>query len=190
MPYSVPRLKGFSVPEEVQRERIELPAPLIENYYPSWYSQRTRQTLSAYALYVRDLMGDSDPDKALKLLNDAGLENLDLEAVGWIWQVVEDTPYASAELDAIRRHVNNRAVETAGAANFTSSYDDQTYLLLSSDRRTDAILLEALITDDSRKRPDPQGGQRAAGPPHCRAVGQHPGECLCPAGAGQVFQHL
>ena len=120
----------------------------IESYYPSWYSQRTRQTLSAYALYVRDLMGDSDPDKALKLLNDAGLENLDLEAVGWIWQVIEDAPYASAELDAIRRHVNNRAVETAGAANFTSSYDDQTYLLLSSDRRTDAILLEALITDD------------------------------------------
>ena len=141
------KLKGFSVPEDVQQNALNY-LRQIESYYPSWYSQRTRQTLSAYALYVRDLMGDSDPDKALKLLNDAGLENLDLEAVGWIWQVVEDTPYASAELDAIRRHVNNRAVETAGAANFTSSYDDQTYLLLSSDRRTDAILLEALITDD------------------------------------------
>jgi len=39
-------------------------------------------------------------------------------------------------------------VETAGAANFTTAYDDQTYLLLSSDRRTDAILLDALIGDN------------------------------------------
>ena len=45
-------------------------------------------------------------------------------------------------------YVNNRVVETAGAANFTTAYDDQTYLLLSSDRRTDAILLDALIDDN------------------------------------------
>ena len=140
-------LKGFTVPQEMQQNALDY-LRLIENYYPSWYSQRVRQTLSAYALYVRDLMGDSDPDKALKLLNDAGLENLDLEAVGWIWQVIQDSPKASAELDAIRRHVNNRAVETAGAANFTTAYDDQTYLLLSSNRRVDAVLLDALITDD------------------------------------------
>ena len=44
--------------------------------------------------------------------------------------------------------MNNHVVETAGAANFTTAYDDQTYLLLSSDRRTDAILLDALIEDN------------------------------------------
>jgi uncharacterized protein YfaS (alpha-2-macroglobulin family) len=93
-------------------------------------------------------MGDRDPDKALRLLDEAGLENLDLDAIGWLWPVLLDEPGAKAQLDAIRRHVNNRVVETAGAANFTSSYDDQTYLLLSSDRRTDAILLEALMADD------------------------------------------
>ena len=50
-----------------------------------------------------------------------------------------------------RRHelqINNRVVETPGAANFTINYDDQTYLLLSSNRRTDAILLDALIADN------------------------------------------
>ena len=46
------------------------------------------------------------------------------------------------------RFVNNHVVETAGAANFTTAYSDQTYLLLSSDRRTDAILLDALIEDN------------------------------------------
>ena len=53
-----------------------------------------------------------------------------------------------SQLEDIRRFVNNHVVETAGAANFTTAYDDQTYLLLSSDRRTDAILLDALIEDN------------------------------------------
>jgi uncharacterized protein YfaS (alpha-2-macroglobulin family) len=140
------KIKGFAVPAEMQQRLLEH-LRQIESHYPAGYSQRTRQTLSAYALYVRDLMGDRDPDKALRLIDQAGLENLDLDAVGWLWQVLGDDPAASEELEAIRRHVTNRAVETAGAANFTTSYDEQTYLLLSSDRRTDAILLEALIAD-------------------------------------------
>lgn len=141
------KLKGFTVPEEMQDNALNY-LRQIEDHYPYWYSQRTRQTLSAYALYVRNLMGDRDPQKALQLLNKAQLENLSLEAVGWIWQVLQDASGTSDELEAIRRFVNNRVVETPGAANFTTYYDDQTYLLLSSDRRTDAILLDALIADD------------------------------------------
>jgi alpha-2-macroglobulin len=139
-------MKGFEVPEETQQRLLEH-LRQIENYYPHWYSKDTRWTLSAYALYVRDLMGDRDPNKAMRLLSEAGLEQLSLDAIGWLWPVLQDAPGASADLEAIRRHVNNRVVETAGAANFTISYDDQTYLLLSSDRRTDAILLDALIDD-------------------------------------------
>ncbi|HLE50432.1 MAG TPA: alpha-2-macroglobulin family protein, partial [Anaerolineales bacterium] len=140
-------LKGFAVPAEMQqslREHLRQ----IESYYPTWYDESTRQTLSAYALYVRKLMGDRDPDKALRLIEKAGLKGLSLEAVGWLWPVLQDYSAARDELEAIRRHVNNKVVETAGAANFTTYYDDQTYLLLSSDRRTDAILLDALIGDD------------------------------------------
>jgi uncharacterized protein YfaS (alpha-2-macroglobulin family) len=37
-------------------------------------------------------------------------------------------------------------VETAGAANFIVSYDDQEWVLLHSNRRTDAVVLDALIT--------------------------------------------
>jgi hypothetical protein len=67
-----------------------------------------------------------------------------MEAIGWLWSVVED----ESALKEIRQYVNNHVVETAGAANFTTQYSDQTYLLLSSDRRTDAILLDALIEDN------------------------------------------
>jgi hypothetical protein len=104
--------------------------------------------LSAYTLYVRDLMGDNDPAKARQLYNEAGPDNLSLEAIGWIWQVLADDPNSEPELESIRRYVANRAVETAGAANFTTTYDDQTYLILSSNRRTDAVLLDAMIADD------------------------------------------
>jgi len=140
-------LKGFEVPEEMQMRLLEHLRD-IESYYPHWYNRRTRQTLSAYALYVRDLMGDTDYAKARGLLNEAGLEDLSLEAVAWLWQVLVDDPASVEELQAIRQHINNRVVETAGAANFTTRYTDQDYLLLRSNRRTDAIILDALIADD------------------------------------------
>ncbi|HSB02310.1 MAG TPA: alpha-2-macroglobulin family protein, partial [Anaerolineales bacterium] len=135
--------KGFDVPPQMQQNALSYLRD-IESHYPSWYSQQTRWTLSAYALYVRNLTGDRDAAKAEKLLRDAGLKNLSMEAIGWLWPVIDDPE----QLAAIRIYVNNHVVETAGAANFTTAYDDQTYLLLSSDRRTDAILLDALIEDN------------------------------------------
>ena len=139
--------KGFEVPADMQQNALNYLKD-IESHYPYWYTQQTRWTLSAYALYVRALMDDRDSGKALRLLNEAGLENLPLEAIGWLWPVLQGDPNAADQLAAIRRFVNNHVVETPGAANFTTYYDDQTYLLLSSDRRTDAILLDALITDN------------------------------------------
>jgi hypothetical protein len=138
--------KGFAVPEGMQ-EQILPYLREIENHYPSWYSDSTRHTLSAYALYVRDLMGDSDPAKASALLDQAGLEELSLDALGWIWEVLSGTSGYEDDLEAVRRRVGNRVVETAGAANFTTRITDQNYLLLSSDRRTDAVLLNVLMTD-------------------------------------------
>ena len=135
--------KGFEVPTDMQQNALSYLRD-IESHYPTWYSQDTRWTLSAYALYVRNLMGDRDAGKAERLLNEAGLERLSMEAIGWLWPVIDDNNH----LDAIRLYVNNHVVETAGAANFTTAYSDQTYLLLSSDRRTDAILLDALIEDN------------------------------------------
>jgi uncharacterized protein YfaS (alpha-2-macroglobulin family) len=141
------KLKDFEVPEDMQQRVLNYLRD-IESHYPYWYSTRTRQTLSAYALYVRNLMGDRDAEKTRQLLSEAGLEQLSLDAVGWIWQSLVDDPNSREELEAIRLYINNRVVETAGAANFTIHYHDQTYLLLSSNRRTDGILLDTLILDN------------------------------------------
>ncbi|PKO13398.1 MAG: hypothetical protein CVU39_19540 [Chloroflexi bacterium HGW-Chloroflexi-10] len=135
--------KGFEVPAEMLQGALNYLRD-IEAHYPHWYSEQTRHTLSAYALYVRNLAGERDSQKAQQLFINAGIENLSIEATGWLWTVIDN----ETQLEEIRRFVNNHVVETAGAANFTTAYDDQTYLLLSSDRRTDAILLDALIEDD------------------------------------------
>jgi uncharacterized protein YfaS (alpha-2-macroglobulin family) len=135
--------KGFDVPAEMQQGAMNYLRD-IESHYPYWYSEQTRYTLSAYALYVRNLSGDRDEQKTQRLLSEAGIENLSMEAIGWLWPVIAN----DMQLDEIRRFVNNHVVETAGAANFTTAYDDQTYLLLSSNRRTDAILLDALMEDN------------------------------------------
>lgn len=141
------RAKGFEVPADMLSRALDY-VRQVEQYYPSWYSQETRWTLSAYALNVRAQGGQRDPDKALRLIDEAGLDRLSLDAVGWLWPVLQDAPAAQARLEEIRRLVSNRVVETAGAANFTDRYTEQNYLLLGSDRRTDAILLDALIGDN------------------------------------------
>lgn len=141
------KLKGFDVPKDVQQNVLSY-LQQIESHYPVQYSQQTRWTLSSYALYVRALMGDRDSRKAAALFDEAGLENLRLDAIGWLWKVLLDSPDHQQRVESIRQHVNNRVVETPGAANFTIAYDDQNYLLLGSNRRTDAILLEVLITDN------------------------------------------
>ncbi len=139
--------KGYAVPAEMQA-RVMTFLQEIERHYPEWYGQETRWGLSAYALYVRHLTGDSDATKARNLLNEAGLENLPLETLGWLWPVLATDPAAANDVAAIRQHLNNRAVETAGAANFTTSYGDGDYLMLHSDRRTDGVILNTLITQD------------------------------------------
>jgi hypothetical protein len=119
----------------------------IETHYPNWYGDQTRKTLSSYALYVRSLMGDADPFKAQQLIDQYGLDSFNLSAVGWLWQVFLQDNSNPQILTDIRTLINNRIVETPSAANFTTVYDEQSYLLLQSDRRTDAILLDAMIRD-------------------------------------------
>jgi len=140
------RQKDFAVNDLVLQRGIDY-LRNIEAYYPDWYSPMTRHTLSSYAVFVRDQLGDTDAAKARNLLNQYALEQESLEAIGWLWQVLSDDSSSTAELEAIRRHVSNSVVETPGAANFYTSYGDQEWVLLHSNRRTDAILLSAMITD-------------------------------------------
>ncbi|HEY0005146.1 MAG TPA: alpha-2-macroglobulin family protein [Pyrinomonadaceae bacterium] len=138
--------KGFDVPPEMlQKSQRYLRE--IEKRIPRKYSPQARRALTAYALYVRQRMNDRDAARARRLIAEAGLDGLSLEAVGWLLSVLSGDAGSKAEVEAIRRHLNNRATETAATAQFTASYGDEDYLLLYSSRRADGIILEALIKD-------------------------------------------
>ncbi len=145
------RDKGFVVdPQMLQRSLAYLRS--IESRYPAWYSPDTRRAITSYALYVRKRMNDADPARARRLLAEAGgAPKMPMEALGWLWPTISADRASAAENEAIRRHVANRAEETAGAAHFTSGYkdggSDSGWVLLHSDRRADGILLEALMQD-------------------------------------------
>ncbi len=140
------RLKGYGVPGEMLSLSMEY-LRNVEDHFPHWYGADVRRGLSAYALYVRALLKDNDPSKARRLLDDAGLENLSLESVGWLLFVLSGDPASQQTVAEMRRLLNNRVTETAGAATVASGYGDGDYLLLHSDRRSDAVLLEALVVD-------------------------------------------
>jgi len=143
----VAKEKGFTVSNASQQMALVY-LQNIESYYPSWYSPYTRRSLSAYALNVRHQMGDSDPVKASNLLNEVALDDWSLEALGWLWPIFDGNDSYGSQVAAIGDHFNNRVVETAAAANFTTSYGDEAYLMLHSDRRTDGVILDSLIDID------------------------------------------
>ncbi|TNF27414.1 MAG: hypothetical protein EP329_19450 [Deltaproteobacteria bacterium] len=138
--------KGFDVPEDMLSEAVTY-LQTIENRFPPEYGPEIRRAIRAYALYVLDRLGKTDAKKAWQIADEAGgLEKLGLETVGWLYPTFSGSQY-KADLEEIRRLINNAVREEAGTAHFTTSYSDGAYLLLHSNRRVDGILLEGLIKD-------------------------------------------
>jgi len=136
--------KGFPVPDRtLSRARDYLVN--VERHIPRAYGPDLRRTIVAYALHVRARMGDRDVARARGLLSEAGVEKLSFEALGWILPLLSADPGSQAETAQVLRHLSNRVTETAAAAHFAVSYGEQAYLILHSDRRADAVILEGLI---------------------------------------------
>ena len=141
------KAKGYKVPQEM----IDRTKPFLSNIESKlkdqWYmsSPQTRWTISAYALYIRDMMGDKDVGKAKKLLTEATIEKMPFEALGWLLSVIANDPGSKLEVEQIIRFLMNRTTETAAAANFVTDYGDSGWLIMYSNRRADGVLLEAMI---------------------------------------------
>jgi uncharacterized protein YfaS (alpha-2-macroglobulin family) len=141
------RDKGFPVAAPIL-ERAKAYLRDIEHHYPAFYGSDVRWTISAYALYTRKQLGELDVAKARRLITEAGgVAKLSLEASGWLLATLAQQPAAADDRKAIVRRALNQVSETAGAASFTTGYGDGAYLLLASDRRVDAVMLDALIQE-------------------------------------------
>lgn len=118
----------------------------IDRKLPDWYEPETRRRLRAYALDVRRRLGDADPKAAKALLGEVrSFDELSVETIGWLLPSL-NTPDSTAQLESLLRHVEQRASETAGTAQFISARTEQSqHVLLHSDRRADGVMLEALL---------------------------------------------
>ncbi len=144
------KAKGYAVPDEMLNKTKPYLKNIENHIKGEWYAsnQQVRWTISAYALYVRDLMSDKDPGKAKKLLAEATIEKINFEALGWILSVLANDPGSTEEVALITRFLMNRTTETAATANFITGYSDGGWLIMHSNRRADGVILEALIKAD------------------------------------------
>lgn len=140
------RQKGFQVPT-LMYDRSRAHVRNIEFHIPSHYGVDAKRALRAYALYVLAQMGQRDTREARKLLSELRMETVSLETIGWLLFVLSGDEASQNEVERLRLNLKNRVTETAGTAHFVSSYKDDDHLLLNSDRRADAVVLEALIAD-------------------------------------------
>ncbi|MBI4748402.1 MAG: hypothetical protein HY774_07915 [Acidobacteria bacterium] len=117
----------------------------IEQGFPAKYPEDAKLAVKAYALYVRHLNHDTNPTSANLLVQNRDLTTLRLEVIGWVLPVLAASEKTRGECEHLIQHLSNRVVETGHAASFIESHTDDERLLLHSNRRTDAVLLEALL---------------------------------------------
>ncbi len=135
---------GYEVPDNVSARARSYLAD-IRSRFPHWYGEDLRIAIECFALNVQARMGHANAARARGLLNEVGLDALPLEAAGWLLGVFAAAPDGSDEVGTLLRHLVNRASETAGAAHFTSRYGADAHVLLHSERRTDGVILDALL---------------------------------------------
>lgn len=139
------REKGYTVPPEVLTRSLGYLRAVPRNL-PVEYPADVKRALHAYALYVRARMRDPQAEGDLRsFLAATPRDSVTLEMAGWLLTAAASYPALSAERDALLRQVDNRATETASTATFATRYTEGEYLLMHSSRRTDGVVLEALL---------------------------------------------
>jgi uncharacterized protein YfaS (alpha-2-macroglobulin family) len=106
------------------------------------YSPQTRRSIRAYALYVLELSGQPDLKKARALLEECPLPEQGPEVLAWLLPTLARD---KASADAVITYLDNHSNQTAATAQFSFNYNDKGYLVLYSDSRDEALILESLI---------------------------------------------
>lgn len=115
----------------------------VDQKLPATTTQQTRDTLNAFAFAVRSLAGDATAAPAAGLLVTARGAALPMAAVAFVLPIVTAAPR-----QVLLTRVRNAAVDDAGSVTFTESVTDDAWTVLHSDARTDALILDALLTVD------------------------------------------
>ncbi|CAF4253465.1 unnamed protein product, partial [Rotaria magnacalcarata] len=127
--------------ENIESEINKLP------YSENW-SERTRFSLMRYLLYVRAKYLQNVADETSQLFQRSGFDKLSLEAIWWLLVALyNDTISNKYELTGLMyKRLKDKVNEIGETTNFITSYDDDGQsVMLYSNQRADAILLESLL---------------------------------------------
>ncbi|HEX8906252.1 MAG TPA: alpha-2-macroglobulin family protein, partial [Longimicrobiaceae bacterium] len=139
------REKGYTVPPEVMQRSMAYLRRVPGNL-PNDYPADVKRALHAYALYVRARMGDQSAAEGVRrFMADVPRDSLTVEMAGWLLSAATGSAVLAPERAELLRVINNRATETPSTATFATRYTEGEYLLLHSNRRTDGVVLEALV---------------------------------------------
>ena len=95
-------------------------------------------------------MGDADPKRAASLVAEIPLTQHAMETLALVLPTLWEGGATRPQAQAIVTHFRNRAAEEAGTISFAEAYGDADWLVMHSSRRTDAIILLALLDADPR----------------------------------------
>ncbi|CAF1545081.1 unnamed protein product [Didymodactylos carnosus] len=89
--------------------------------------------------------------EASKFFKRSAFDKLSLEALGWLLVALSSGENSNKHqtIEIIYKHLKDKVSETGETANFITSYgDDDQSVMLHSNQRTDAILLESFLYID------------------------------------------
>ena len=107
-------------------------------------SERARASVEAYGLSVRHQVDGVSEAVVDDFITRHGVEELSLEAMGWLLPMVEGTRWELRLMERIQGQVQ----ETAATAEFQESYARGAHQLLHTSRRSDAVVLQGLMAVD------------------------------------------
>lgn len=115
----------------------------LHKHLPDKVGERQRYGALSYSYYVLNLEEKAPVKQARQLLRQADRDQLSAETLGWLLTVIDDSEELQKDL---RRRLTNRLRETAGTAQFVDDYPKGGHWLLHGSRRTDAVVLDALLS--------------------------------------------
>ncbi|WP_341938654.1 alpha-2-macroglobulin family protein [Marinimicrobium sp. C2-29] len=138
---------GYAVDDEMLKRAIQYLSDLNQQL-PDGLDSRQQHAVLAYGFYVQTLAGNPQPKAAQQLFDNAKEDELSTETLGWLLSVTHDAPDTTEMRAEIERRLNNRVRETAATAQFVEDYPEGGHWVLHGARRTDAVVLDALLRTD------------------------------------------
>jgi alpha-2-macroglobulin len=147
--------QGYDIPSNLIEKSKAFLVDVDSHCKQQKMGEYSRYSLQLFAIYVLTLMKHDKEyiGKTSKNIYEKFQKFLTLDAYAWLLTSFHYADPKDPEIDVILKLFSNRVIESPETANFTTSYgenNDAQLVMLHSDRRTDAIILDSLIEVDSK----------------------------------------